>query len=102
MRNAEPGMRMPNGGCAEPSRVQSARMKRFVIALAVMAAGASVTGQPGRRSIALVVSGGTVITQNSAHQILNPGSVAIDGTDIVEVGAADAIAAKYQAGEAVE
>ena len=62
-------------------------MKRLVIPLAVVAAGASAAGQPGRRSIALVVSGGTVITQNSAHQILNPGSVAIDGTDVAAVRA---------------
>jgi 5-methylthioadenosine/S-adenosylhomocysteine deaminase len=77
-------------------------MKQLVIALAVVTAGATAAGQPGRRSIALVVSGGIVITQNSAHQIFDPGSVAIDGTDIVEVGAADAIAAKYQAREAVD
>ena len=95
-------MRLPNGEIAESSRVQSAPMKRLVIALAVMAAGASAAGQPGRRSIAIVVYGGTVITQNGAHQILNPGSVAIDGTDVIEVGAADAIAAKYQAREAVD
>src|SRR5262249_17297812 len=50
----------------------------------------------GRRTISLVVSGGTVVTENAAHQILTPGSVAIDGTDIVEVGAPEAIAAKYQ------
>src|SRR3954465_3187254 len=105
MRNAECG-NAEHGtskaeGC-EASRVQSAPMKRLVIVLAVVVAGASAAAQPGRRSISLIVGGGTVITQNSGHQIVNPGSVAIDGTDIVEIGAPDAIAAKYQARETVD
>src|SRR4051794_13947688 len=56
----------------------------------------------GRRTIALVVTGGTVVTQNATHQVLAPGAVAIDGTNIVEVGAPDAIAAKYQARETID
>src|SRR4051812_20851296 len=99
-RNAEHGM--SKAEACEASRVQSAPMKRLLIALAVVAAGAGAAAQPGRRSIALIVGGGTVITQNSGHQIVNPGSVAIDGTDIVEIGAPDAIAAKYQARETVD
>src|SRR5499427_2679334 len=61
-----------------------------------------VAAQPGRRAISLVVSGGTVITENGAHQVLTPGSVAIDGTDIAEVGTPEAVAAKYQPRENVD
>ena len=61
-----------------------------------------VAAQQGRRAIALVVVGGTVVTQNAAHDILSPGAVAIDGTDIVEVGAPEAIAARYRAAETIE
>jgi 5-methylthioadenosine/S-adenosylhomocysteine deaminase len=43
-----------------------------------------------------------VITQNAAHQMLTPGALAIDGTDIVEVGTPEAIGAKYQARETVD
>jgi hypothetical protein len=61
-------------------------MKRFVAALAVVAACVTAAGQPARRSISLVVVGGTVITENAAPAILSPGALAIDGADIVEVG----------------
>ena len=64
-----------------------------------------MTGRrPSRRAAALslVVVGGTVITENAAHAILSPGAVAIDGTDIVEVGTPAAIAAKYQAAQTID
>src|SRR2546423_477276 len=77
-------------------------MKRLLAAFAVLVGAAVVAAQPGRRAVALVVDGGTVITQNSAHQIVAPGAVAIDGTDIVEVGTAEAIAARYQPRESVD
>src|SRR6185295_2148872 len=83
--------------------VQFARMKRFLVACLVAAAATAVAvAAQGRRAISLVVSGGTVITENAAHQVLTPGSVAIDGADIVEVGTPEAIAAKYQARESVD
>ncbi|HKB11071.1 MAG TPA: amidohydrolase [Vicinamibacterales bacterium] len=79
-------------------------MKRLLAALlvAVVPASVAVVAQQGRRTIALVVAGGTVITENAAHQVLTPGSVAIDGTDIVEIGAPEAIAARYQPRETVD
>ena len=58
--------------------------------------------QQAPRSVSLIVIGGTVITQNGAHQILTPGAVAIDGADIVEVGEPAAIAAKYTAAEIID
>jgi 5-methylthioadenosine/S-adenosylhomocysteine deaminase len=67
-----------------------------VLAVAVLAA------QPARRAISLVVVGGTVVTQNAAHDIVSPGAVAVDGTDIVEVGTPQAIAARYRAAETIE
>ena len=77
-------------------------MKGFVAALTVVAASVTAAGQPARRSISLVVVGGTVITQNTARAMLSPGAVAIDGADIVEVGAPAAIAAKYQPAQTVD
>src|SRR5580765_6422079 len=67
-----------------------------------LAAVAAVAAQPARRNITLVVVGGTVITQNETRDIVSPGAVAIDGRDIVEVGAPEAIAAKYRASETLE
>ena len=53
------------------------------------------------RSISLVVTGGTVITQNASRQVLAPGAVAVDGTDIVDIDTPQAIAARYRAAETI-
>src|SRR3989454_5907155 len=82
--------------------IQSAAMKRLWIALLAGVAGVAVAAQPGRRSVSLLVVGGTVITQSATHAILSPGAIAVDGTDVVEVGAPDALAARYQARETVD
>src|SRR3954471_21957061 len=63
---------------------------------------AALSAQPARRRVALIVTGGTVLTQNPAHQILAPGALAIDGTDIVDVDTPAAIAAKYQSAETID
>ena len=67
----------------------------LVLALAALAM------QPARRSIALVVIGGTVITEDARRSVVAPGAIAIDGADIVEVGTPEAIAAKYRAAETI-
>ncbi len=77
-------------------------MKYFCRAVLVVAAVALVAAQPPRRPVSLVVVGRTVITENAARQMLSPGAVAINGTDIVEVGTPEAIAATYQAGETID
>jgi len=61
-----------------------------------------VSAQPARRRVSLIVTGGTVLTQNAARRILAPGALAIDGTDIVEVDTPAAIAAKYQSAETID
>src|SRR5262245_62045674 len=70
--------------------------------LFVLAAAAVVVAQPARRSIALAVVGGTVITQDAAHRVVTPGAVAIAGTDIVDVDTPAAISAKYDANETID
>src|SRR5262249_4213264 len=62
----------------------------------------TLAAQPARRAAAIVVTGGTVLTQDAAHRSLSPGAVAIDGTDIVDVDTPDAIAAKYTAGQTID
>ena len=73
----------------------------WIGAVSVIAVGV-VAAQPARRPIALIVNGGTVITQNATHQVLSPGAVAVNGTDIVEVGTPEAMAAKYQGSETID
>ena len=74
-------------------------MKRVLIGCAVAAV--SLSAQT-RRSVSLVVTGGTVITENAAHRILTPGAIAISGVDIVDVDTPAAIAAKYQAADTID
>jgi 5-methylthioadenosine/S-adenosylhomocysteine deaminase len=77
-------------------------MKSFVQALLVVCAMVALSAQPARRPISLIVNGGTVLTQNAAHRIITPGAVAIEGTDIVDVGTPAEIAAKYQAADTID
>jgi len=74
---------------------------RARIVLVLLACGA-VAAQPARPSIALIVIGRTVITENARHQVLSPGAVAIDGNTIVDVNAPDAIAGKYRAADTID
>jgi 5-methylthioadenosine/S-adenosylhomocysteine deaminase len=77
-------------------------VKSLLAALLVVSALAALTAQPARRRVSLIVTGGTVLTQNAAHQMLAPGALAVDGTDIVDVDTPAAIAAKYQAAETID
>src|SRR5215469_16240612 len=61
----------------------------------------SVRGQAGT-PIALLVTGGTVVTVNASNDVIADGAVAIDHDKIVEVGPADALAAKYQPADRLE
>ncbi len=53
------------------------------------------------RLVAAIVSGGIVVTVDGARNIYNPGAVAIDGTNIVAVGPAADIAARFKAAEQI-
>ena len=77
-------------------------MKRLFVVAILVAAMAPLSAQPARRRVSLIVTGGTVIAQDAAHRILTPGAVAILNTDIVDVDTPAAIAAKYQAAEAID
>src|SRR6266508_493038 len=75
------------------------RLKTAVIAMAL---GAVASAQSGRRAATLIVTGGIVITENAAHQILSPGAVAIGGTDILDVDRPELIAARYRATNTID
>jgi 5-methylthioadenosine/S-adenosylhomocysteine deaminase len=77
-------------------------MKRVWTAALVLASLTVACAQAAPRPVSLIVVGRTVITENTAHQMLSPGAVAINGADIVDVGAPDVIAAKYRAAETID
>jgi len=73
-------------------------------ALAVLAAALAhlAASAQAPRSISLIVTGGTVLTQNGSRQVLAPGAVAVNGAEILEVGTPQAIAARYRAAETLD
>src|SRR5438552_6466374 len=48
------------------------------------------------RRVALLITGGIVVTVDDARHVYNPGAVAIEGTDIVGVGTAADVAARFR------
>ena len=72
------------------------------IGVLVLAAATAFPAQPARRAVALVITGGTVVTMDAAGRVLTPGAVAIDGRDIVAVDSPDGIAARFAARETLD
>jgi 5-methylthioadenosine/S-adenosylhomocysteine deaminase len=68
----------------------------------VVAAAALLLPQPERRAVSLIVTGGTVVTMDTAGRVLSPGAVAIDGRDIVGIDTPDAIAARFSARDTLD
>src|SRR5512140_992895 len=69
-----------------------------VILVACQAAQARVQ----QRKVALVITGGTVVTLDAGHRILSPGAIAIDNREIVAVDKPDVIAARYPGSETID
>lgn len=74
----------------------------LVVVLALVAATVVASAQGARRPVSLVVIGGTVLTENDTRQVLAPGAVAINGSDIVDVGTPAEIAARYTAAQTID
>src|SRR5512132_1534009 len=68
----------------------------------VLVALTALAAQPARQGVALVITGGTVVTIDRAGRVLSPGAVAIEGRDIVAVDSPDAIAARFSARETMD
>jgi 5-methylthioadenosine/S-adenosylhomocysteine deaminase len=74
----------------------------LLAALALVAALAASCSSPSRRQVSLVVTGGDVITMDPAHKVWSPGAVAVDGRDIVAVGAPEDVAKQFAAVETID
>ena len=53
-------------------------------------------------SVSLIVNNGIIVTVDGARRVLNPGSVAIDGANIVAVDTPSAIAARFKAADTID
>jgi 5-methylthioadenosine/S-adenosylhomocysteine deaminase len=78
-------------------------MRRAIVVVAVLLAGmALLSAQTDPRSVALVIANGTVVTMDGSGRVLTPGSVAIDGSDIVAVDRPDIIRQQFKAADTIE
>jgi 5-methylthioadenosine/S-adenosylhomocysteine deaminase len=82
--------------------------RSLILAASILAAAANLAAcsapkaGPGGTSVSLVITGGTVITEDAGRRILENGAVAINGDRIVAVDTASAIAEKYNAKETID
>ena len=81
-----------------------AGMSRTVIAgAAALVAGLQLLlAQTEPRSVALVIQNGTVVTMDGSSRVISPGSVAVDGVDIVAVDRAAVISQQFRPAETIE
>lgn len=70
-----------------------ALLRGVVLVLALATAGCSRTS--GGQRVTLIIEGGIVVTSDGGGRVLNPGSVAIQGTDIVAIDTPDRISSDY-------
>jgi len=73
-----------------------------LLLLGVLAASFAGSQVPTRRTVSLVVSNGIVITVDGNRRVIDRGSVAIDGRDIVAVDTVAAIAARFRGRETID
>src|SRR4051812_17775605 len=86
-----------------PHYTISARMRaQLAVVLALVAATVVASAQNARRTVSLIVTGATVLTQNDTRQVFSPGAVAINGPDIVDVGALTDITTRFSAAQTID
>jgi 5-methylthioadenosine/S-adenosylhomocysteine deaminase len=76
--------------------------RRAFCALACLLAATLVSAQSGQRQVSLIIANGTVVTMDGSARVLTPGSVAIDGTDIVAVDTSEAIHRQFRSADVIE
>ena len=72
-----------------------------IAVLLVLAAMVALRAQGPRRTVTMVIVGGTVITQDATRRILSPGAIAIDGNAILAVDTPERISAAFNATETI-
>jgi 5-methylthioadenosine/S-adenosylhomocysteine deaminase len=68
-----------------------------LILLCVFAWGPGAMSQQGRERVDLLVTGGTLVTQDSTRRVLENGSLAVRGDRIIAVGTVEDLRRRYQA-----
>jgi 5-methylthioadenosine/S-adenosylhomocysteine deaminase len=79
-------------------------MGRLIVGVAIVVGAliVAVLTQPGGRQVALVVTNGTIVTMDAGGRVITNGALAVDGTDIVAVGAADVISRQFRGRDTID
>jgi 5-methylthioadenosine/S-adenosylhomocysteine deaminase len=77
-------------------------MRAWVGVVAALCAACAGSAQTGQQQVSLIVSGGTVVTMDSANRVIPDGAVAIDGSEIVGVDTAAAIGRRFLGRETID
>jgi 5-methylthioadenosine/S-adenosylhomocysteine deaminase len=78
------------------------RIRVLALAASLVLSLVAASAQNAPRQISLVVSGGTVVTQDAANRVIANGAVAIDGSDIVAVDTVDSIGKQFRGRETID
>src|SRR5689334_9490422 len=76
-------------------------MKSAVVAL-LLTFGAAVVLAQTPRQVSLVITNGIVVTVDGGDRVLNPGAVAIDGSDIVAVDTIDNVRRQFRGRQTID
>jgi len=68
--------------------------------LALVLVAAPLAAQP-QKPVSLIITGGIVVTVDANRRVLNPGAIAIEGTDIVGVDTPGNIARQFSAKQTI-
>lgn len=78
------------------------RVSRLVTASALLALLACADGDPVREPVDILITGGTVITMDSARRVLDDGAVAISADRIVAVGPSSELTKRFKPRETID
>ena len=73
-----------------------------MLLLAAIAGGRLLAQPTPSQAASIVITGGTVITEDDQRRVLAPGALAITGTDIVAVGTPEEIAGRFRAAQTID
>jgi 5-methylthioadenosine/S-adenosylhomocysteine deaminase len=86
------------------SNILTMKMRPLLLSIVVLL-GVALTlvwSQTGQQQVALIITNGIVVTMDAAGRTIDDGAVAIDGTNIVAVDSADAIARQFRGAETID
>ncbi len=92
----------------DPGTMWNLRKRRGLSGGVALATAVLLAGTSGRASqasvdtVAVIVTGGTVVTMDDARRVLSPGAVAIEGDSIVAVGTPGEVSSRFRGRETID